>query len=281
MKKKNPIILLLCLLIFSLIFQSTILFKLNLYENRILARHSSTDNTNSVNHAGSTIILDGGQDTIINPSTQNSNADSNDFQNIEINDDNMKATFENSLFIGNSRAEGLMKFTSLSQYSDFFCGVGYNLTNINSKEINISGNNLKLYSAISLKKYNNIFISLGFNELGWSSTNKFKEKFTELVTNIKNISPKTSIFALSILPVGKGDYKLETYENNTKIFEYNEIIKEVCTNENIKFINMQDSFIDSQGYLLQQATDDGIHLNVEYNKIFANNLFKILFNINE
>ena len=72
--------------------------------------------------------------------------------------------FAGDCFIGDSRTQGLFN-TSQIITADFLCSVGQNISDVRTDE--------KTLNHLKTKKYRNIYIEFGINEMGWSDLDKY------------------------------------------------------------------------------------------------------------
>lgn len=255
-------------LFITMFFQIIIIIKLNSFDNKLLmaADRSNITKEDSIN------------DKINEPSTEISSEDiiiKNDYSDIDeiLSDENLNKYFNNSLFIGDSRTEGLRKFTELSKYASFCCDVGININTLTTDTFFINGENISLYDSIQKYKFDKIFICIGYNELGWQYEDTFIEKYIQLTTQIKSINPDTHVIIFSILHISSDAYTDNESENNERIDLYNTKIKEMCKNTNVEYVDLNNEFTDKAGFLISESTADGIHFTNEYYRKY---LYKIL-----
>lgn len=125
-------------------------------------------------------------------------------------------------------------------------------------------------------KYNpsKVFLLIGVNDL-----NEYKTK-EEIIDNIKKIIKEinekrkyTKIYIESILPINwdilnKNSYPLNEVLTNDLIKETNELIKELCKDKDLTYIDVYDELIDDEGNLKEEYTVEGQHLTDEgYEKV--------------
>lgn len=237
--------------------------------NKDLKNDNSTnpdnnENTNSDNKTGTN--SDGSDNSYL--------ADDN-YSNLDnvLSDDNLSKHLNNSLFVGDSRTDGIRKFTGASKFASFCCDVGISINKITEDTFFINGENLTLYDAISKYKYDNIYICIGYNELGWKYEDTFIEKYKVLIDKIKEISPKSHINIMAILHISS-DAKVDNEsENNERIDLFNSKIQNMCSEADITYIDLNSYFIDKNGFLKSESTTDGIHFNSDYYKRY---LYRLL-----
>lgn len=202
----------------------------------------------------------------------------NDYSDIDtiISDENLQKIFDNSMFIGDSRTDAIRKFTQVGSYADFCCDVGANITKLVTNTFFIQNENLTIYDAVSKYFYDKIFISIGYNELGWTYEDTFIEKYSALIDEIKRLSPDTEIYILSIIHISGDAAVANERENNARIDLYNSKIAELCTQKSVQYIDLNLDFIDADGNLIRESSTDGIHFNSEYCRKYVYKLINSL-----
>ena len=181
-------------------------------------------------------------------------------------DDNISKHLNNSLFVGDSRTDGIRRFTGASKFASFCCDVGINIDKLTEDTFFINGENLGLYEAISKYKYDNIYLSIGYNELGWKYEDTFIEKYKVLINKIKEISPESHINIMAIFHISSDAKVNNESENNERIDLFNNKIRNMCSETDTTYIDLNSYFIDENGFLKSESTTDGIHFTSDYYK---------------
>ena len=223
------------------------------------ANNETTDGTNQ-NNAGNT----------------NSNEQSSNNQdNVTNNDPSGKpVTFDSSVaFIGDSRTQGLIMYNGLKNVQDYsYIGLMVD-TAITKKIVQTSnGEKITLLQDMKNKDVKTVYIMLGVNELGWSYPEVFKVKYKELIEEIRKVKPNCKIYIQSIIPMTKSKSDSDKIFNNENVAKFNKLIQEVANEENVTYLDVKSALIDSQGYLPEDASTDGIHLDSDYCKKWLNYL---------
>ncbi|WP_118194417.1 GDSL-type esterase/lipase family protein [Albibacterium indicum] len=157
------------------------------------------------------------------------------------------------VFLGNSITDG-------AEWSELFA---------NSSIINrgISGDKtagiLNRLDEITNRKPLKVFLLIGTNDL------EHKIPQQEVIDNIfliarilKQDSPDTKLYIQSILPVNDFYKKFNNHTKNGKAIEQiNTVLSENAVKYSYKFIDLHRSFIDAEGKLKKDLTNDGLHLN--------------------
>lgn len=108
-----------------------------------------------------------------------------------------------------------------------------------------------------------IFIMIGANNILNRHEGVLLNDISTIIRKIKVASPKTKIYIHSILP-------MKSVSSNQQIEFYNGRIQNICTNENVKFINIYNLFKSSSTIInLSYYVADGIHLTEAGYKVWA------------
>lgn len=170
-----------------------------------------------------------------------------------------------AVFIGDSRTVGLRNSSTMPK-ADYYCAVGLHIDTVMSeKDITLdNGNQGTVIQAVAQKQYKRIYINFGTNELGWPYVNVFQEKYKELIEKLKEIQPNATIYAEGILPFTAAKDAEGSAVNNTNAKKFSQAIKETAEETGIKYLDCSKAVADENGYLPEEASTDGIHLNQEY-----------------
>lgn len=191
------------------------------------------------------------------------------FKNDPIKPDNRY--FQDAVFIGDSRTEGLGN-TGLMGDATFYAYKGLMVDTAFTKQvIPEGGQKLTVIDALRKHKYGKVYIMLGVNELGWASEDVFIRRYGKLVDEIKRIEPSSRVYVQSILPVSKEKSEKGIYTNE-RIRLYNRLMKEMCAEKKVNYLNIYAAVANSSGALPDDAAVDGVHLNRAYCKKWADYL---------
>lgn len=274
-KKVNKIKVIFCIIVVL----SIILFG----KSQILKSTSSNiydlninEKNNMNNDEKISVIIENSKDNIIESKKENisnisdKNNNKNQLNNIEqkeiwktIDDE----YFKDAIFIGDSRTEGFILNNGLTSKTISYTHKGLTVDTIfTDKVINMNGNKLTIIEALKETEFSKVYIMLGINETGWIYSDMFINKYAKIIDEIKKINPKCTIYIESIIPVTEKVSNEHKYIKNSKIEEYNSLIKKMAKEKDIYYLNIQDSIINQNGTLPEDAATDGIHLNRKYCK---------------
>lgn len=166
--------------------------------------------------------------------------------------------FDDALFIGDSRTVGLNEYGTLKN-ADYFCSVGLASYKIENEYIN----GYSIYDMLSSKQYGKIYIMLGINECG----NDFKytmDSFTNMMSIIEEYQPDAIIYIMSNLHVTAIRQAQGDSVTNENINNINEAQATFADNEKIFHIDVNEIFDDSDGNLMAECSNDGVHVLAKY-----------------
>lgn len=177
-----------------------------------------------------------------------------------------KVNFDSTVaFIGDSRTQGFIMYNGLKKVQDYSY-IGLMVDTAISKEFikTNDGNKITILEDMKNKDIQKVYIMLGLNELGWSYPQVFKLKYSELIDEIRKIKPNCTIYLQSIIPVTESKDKSDKIFNNKNVDEFNKLIQELSSEKNVKYLDVKSALVDEKGFLPEEASTDGIHIDVDY-----------------
>jgi len=125
-----------------------------------------------------------------------------------------------------------------------------------------------------------IVLLIGVNDINSNvGKDKLLANYRSILNEIKINLPQTEVFCMSILPMNK---VLETYstidvdKNNQIVIEVNPKIEEIVNEFDYEFVNLFPEFADAYNYLIEDFSDDGIHLNHNGFVVWSNKIKPML-----
>ena len=172
--------------------------------------------------------------------------------------------FDDAVFIGNSRTEGLKKFSGLSN-ATFITEVGLTVDNIFRDYCDISGGyTSRAFDALAGMSFSKVYIMLGMNELGWVYESVFKDDYGKIIDKIREINPDAVIYIQSIIPVSKWKDSSNDVYTNANVERLNSQLRDLADEKEVHYLDVAGALMDSEGYLPYEATGDGVHLEPPY-----------------
>ena len=243
--------------------------------NNILEKNNTQENNNGQD--SSAIVSDEPQDEPQNEPQNNPHDESqqdepkqeepqNEIPNNSPNNSNTQ--FNSSVaFIGDSRTQGFIMYNGLKDVQDYsYIGLMVD-TAVTKKFVKTSnGEKITLLQDMANKNIETVYIMLGVNELGWSYPQVFKTKYGELIDEIRKIKPNCKIYVQSIIPMTKSKSETDRIFNNKNVNTFNNLIQELAKEKNVTYLDVKSALVDANGYLPEEASSDGVHVDKEYCK---------------
>lgn len=171
--------------------------------------------------------------------------------------------FADAAFVGDSRTDGLLIYSGI--------GCGTNLTSnglsifdlSQKKALTIGGQKYTLLEALALKQYGKVYLSLGVNELGVYNDEGFYRSYCAAIDSIRASQPNAVIYIQGLIPLNEGVIAQtikRDYLTNEHLTVYNNIMKRVAAEKQVAFLDLHTEFLDENGELPADASNDGVHL---------------------
>lgn len=163
-------------------------------------------------------------------------------------------------FVGNSCVDALDNYGIIRE-ATFFARTGLTVKEAFEKPI-INGKVPVLDELKQGQTYPKVFLLFGENELGWSTDSVFVEWYTKVIQSVHASQPKAKVYVQSIFPVSKAvSDRNKNNTNNTRINQFNEMLKQICKEQNATYVDVHSQFVKPDGSLIDGISTDGIHFN--------------------
>lgn len=174
--------------------------------------------------------------------------------------------FDDAVFIGDSRTEGLITNTGLSN-TTAYTYKGLMVDTVFTKPVIRRGENrVSVMDALKTTSFSKIYIMFGINENGWPYNDVFIHKYEEIIDAVREINPDAVIYVQEIMPVTNQVSATHSYIRNGKIAEFNRLLHQMAQEKQVYFIDTASAVAASDGSLPADAAFDGIHLKKDYCK---------------
>ena len=175
--------------------------------------------------------------------------------------------YEDVLFIGDSRTVGLREYAR-SGNADYFCGVGMSVFNIQtSKTEDLGFTKQYLEDLLASRTYGKVFINLGINECGYS-TSSLVSAYKDLIKLVQKYQPNAKIVIQAIMTVTKNYAGGASYFQPDHIFSINRKLANLADGASVFYIDVNVYFTDQDGFLYRDLTGDGCHLYASYYRVW-------------
>ncbi len=176
--------------------------------------------------------------------------------------------FDNTLFIGDSKTEGMKKWARIGN-ARYFCGVNYSVYNVFEKTASDEAfTNAKLADVLADKTYDRIYIILGYNEAGYPYEGLMKQ-FRYVIGRVREAQPGAQIILHGVMHASKKVADRYDYYSPEALERVNEGLKAIAGEQGLTYMDSNPLFCDENGYLRGETSSDGEHLTPEYTKQWA------------
>lgn len=169
--------------------------------------------------------------------------------------------FSDAVFLGDSRTEGFYLYSGLKE-GQYLYSVGATVESVFSKSTQqTAAGKVPMLDALADMECSKVYIMLGVNELGWVSSQTFRNQYGKVIDRVQADHPDATVVIQSILPVSQAQDNKKTYVNNARIREYNALLEELAEEKDCVYLDVASAVSDETGCLRADWTFDGVHLN--------------------
>ncbi len=173
--------------------------------------------------------------------------------------------FDDAIFIGESRTAGLADYGKLTAHASYFATESLTIYDIMETKLALrtpEGEKKAAYLKDVLKNnsYKKIYFCIGINELGNVGTLPFYKKYTEVISQIRKLQPNSIIYIQGIMHENKKMSSTDPVFNNKNVLEKNRAIATLANGHDIFYLDMNEAVCDKNGNLIDELTNDGVHL---------------------
>ena len=191
--------------------------------------------------------------------------------------------FENTLFIGDSRMLGLSLYAR-SGNAHYFAAASINFSTVLKNEIGDKGNfeKQKLESLLASHQYDKIIVNIGLNDAGYGKT-WFEKNLAKFMEKVRALQPDAKIILNGIMPVTKSYIKNSKYGGDhwepASLAKLDAILQSYANGTDVFYINCNEYFADSNGYLYKDLTGDGCHPTAKHYKTWREWMNWAIYNL--
>ena len=171
--------------------------------------------------------------------------------------------FDNAVFVGDSRTEGLQLFSGLKN-GTFYWARGMSVFRADHEDYKVfeaDGEKLTLVGVLARGEYDAVYIMIGVNELGFGAQ-AYGEGLAELIDKVIAAQPKAVIYLQLLPPVNDAMCRangLASCINNDNVAAYNEAITQVAADKRVVLLNTAEVYTGEDGQLPRELANDGCH----------------------
>lgn len=185
--------------------------------------------------------------------------------------------FENAVFLGDSRTEGLELFGGLKN-GTFYWARGMTVfyaDDVDGHSIfDVDGEQLTLVGTLSKRSYDAVYIMIGVNELGYT-VEQYEDGLRTLIDKVLAAQPDAVVYLQIMPPVNDAVCQksgLAYYINNDNIKQFNDVIIRVAEEKQVVLLNTAEAYTGEDGQLPAELASDGCHFAYSAYSLWADYL---------
>jgi len=166
-----------------------------------------------------------------------------------------------AVFIGDSLTSGIKEY-SITKNAGVFSTNGMSTAQVMNTKVTLNSVNMPLTDALATIKPAKVYILLGSNDVVWMKQAPYITNYGNLIDAVIKSLPNATIYIQSIFPVTAA-YEKENIKdnlNNEKINIYNQALLNLCSNKNVKYLDVASVLKGSDGKLPDSAGSDGFNI---------------------
>jgi len=187
-----------------------------------------------------------------------------------------KEYFDDAVFIGDSRTDGLARYSGLDN-ATFYAKNSLTIFDFFDKRfIQVEGESekLTLEEAMELKQYGKIYIMFGINELGSCTRERFGAEYLRVLTRIRELQPNAILFVQGMMRVTAAKSTADPTYNNVNINMRNALLATIDNHHDVFYLEMNEAVCDENGDLNGEYTFDDVHLKARYYDLWVDYLME-------
>ena len=175
--------------------------------------------------------------------------------------------FDNAVFLGDSRTEGLQLFSGLS-HGTFYWARGMNVFRADDPEfkvIPIGGETYSVVDALRQRSFDLVYIMIGVNELGYP-VESYETGLNNLIDHVLATQPDAVVYLQIMPPLNDAVCRangLASYINNENLQKFNEVVQRVAAEKKVALLNTAEVYTGADGQLPAELAGDGCHFTTD------------------
>lgn len=184
--------------------------------------------------------------------------------------------FDKTVFLGDSRTEGLQLFSGL-KHGEFYWARGMTVFRTSSEDyrvFEVDGKKYNMVELLTLKQYDNVYIMLGVNELGYPAES-YESGLGVLLDQILELQPSAVVYLQVMPPLNDSLCRqngLKDYINNANLSKFNEAIVRLAAEKRVVLLNTAEAYTGPDGQLPAELANDGCHFSYSGYTLWADYL---------
>ncbi len=181
--------------------------------------------------------------------------------------------FNDALFIGDSRTEGLRLYGGLSG-ATFYSKNGENIYKLMSDKLatNLAGAKVTIPEALRERQFGKIYIMIGINNLGIGNTERHRKEYANILTTIRALQPNAIIYIEANINMTTEYSNRSDYMNNINLNDKNVASAGFANGVDIFYLDVNEVLTDPDRGLKKGTSPDGVHMKASQYALWVNYL---------
>ncbi len=168
--------------------------------------------------------------------------------------------FSDAVFIGDSRTEGLLLYSSLK------AGLGLThaglsvLTARTQADFTVDHRKVTLAQALSGGSWGKVYLMLGVNEASWMDEGAFYRTYSALIDDLRRLLPDAQIYIQTLIPVTAYRSAAQA-PNNARLARRSDLLAQLCRERQVYLLDVAAALSGPDGALPDHLSTDGLHLS--------------------
>ncbi len=181
--------------------------------------------------------------------------------------------FKDACFIGDSRTVGISQYSGIEN-ATFLCRNSLSIFDYDKKKFTYEDQKMSIREILSEQKFSKIYLMVGINECGTGTPETFFNNYRDVIMDIRNLQPDALIFIQGNLFVTERKSSEDANITNENISERNRLIATLANQQDIFYIDINESSLCEGGSLVSDYTWDQVHIQAQYYPIWKDFLLK-------
>lgn len=181
--------------------------------------------------------------------------------------------FSDAVFIGDSRTVGISEYSGIEN-ATFLCKTSLSIYDYTKPKIIYKDKKTSIQEVLQKEKFGKIYLMVGINECSYGTAESFYELYREVVEDIRRLQPEALIFIQGNLLVTQSKSDSNTGITNENIASRNNLIATLANQQDIFYIDINESSLCEDGSLVAEYTWDQVHIKAQYYAVWKNFLLE-------
>lgn len=170
--------------------------------------------------------------------------------------------FSDAVFIGDSRTEGLLLYSTLRAGLGL-THPGLNVNTARTKALfPLKDGKATLEEALSGGTWRKVYLMLGVNEASWMDEGTYYDGYAALIDQLRDLLPGAQIYVQTLIPVTAARSEVQG-PDNARLARRNELLLRLAREKRVYLVDTAAAFAPPGEPLPEELSTDGLHFTKE------------------